>query len=59
MPVFMVFIQCGFGGIKYFRKEDNAKKFADDIGEQVCKEYATAREFVDIKFEDEPEGEQW
>lgn len=59
MPVFMVFIQCGFGGIKYFRKEGNAREFANRIGEQVYKEYATACEFVDIKFEDEPEGEQW
>lgn len=52
MPIYMVFVNNGFKGIKYFKYKENAETFAKEVGEEVCMEYATAHEYSIINFDD-------
>lgn len=50
--IYMVMIQLGFRGAKYFHHYENAKRFADSIGEIVETESVTAQELFSMEFED-------
>lgn len=52
LKIYMVFIDFGFGGVKYFQNSENASKFAESVGEKVDQEYATPHEWHKMKFED-------
>jgi len=52
IKIYMVFINCGFGGVKYFQNSENAVKFAEEVGEKVAEQYATPHECHKIKFYD-------
>lgn len=50
IKVYMVFINCGFGGVKYFQNPEKAAKFAEEIGEKVEPELATPQEWISLDF---------
>ena len=52
VKVYIVFLNYGFNGVKFFKKYSNAKKFADLKKENVEIESATPKEFTEIIFED-------
>lgn len=52
MKVYMVFINNGFGGIKYFQNRKNADEFAKPVNEEVVEEYATAHEWHELEYSD-------
>lgn len=52
VKVYIVFLNYGFNGVKYFKKYSNAKRFADLKKENVEIESATPKEFTEIIFED-------
>lgn len=52
IKIYMVFINFGFGGVKYFQKRKNAEIFAREVGEKVEQETATPREYATIPFDD-------
>ena len=59
IAVYMVFINNGFKGIKYFQNKENAESFAKEVGEKVVKEFATAQEYSAIDFDDPLLVEDW
>lgn len=52
IKIYMVFINFGFGGVKYFQKRENAEKYARETGEKVEQETATPREYAAVPFDD-------
>ena len=52
MKIHLVMIAFGFKGVKYFHDYENAKRYADAIGETVDTEYTSLDEYYSIKFED-------
>lgn len=52
VKVYIVFLNYGFDGVKYFKKYRNAKRFADLKKEKVEIESATPKEFTEMIFED-------
>lgn len=52
IKMYMVFINCGFSGIKYFHDKNNALQFAESVNEKVEIEYCSAREYFSLQFED-------
>lgn len=52
VKVYIVFLNYGFDGVKYFKKYSNAKRFADLKKEKVEIESATPKEFTEMIFED-------
>ena len=59
IAVYMVFINNGFKGIKYFQHKENAESFAKEVNEKVVKEYATVHEYSIINFDDPLPVEEW
>jgi hypothetical protein len=49
---YMVFINCGFGGVKYFHDEQNAINYAEAVKETVIETYFTTKEYFNSIFED-------
>lgn len=52
VKLYIVFLNYGFDGVKYFKKYSNAKRFADLKKEKVEIEFATPKEFTKMIFED-------
>ena len=52
VKIYMVFINFGFDGVKYFKNEKNARNYAEKIGEKVDTESALPHEYHKITFED-------
>ena len=52
IKVHMVFINCGFGGIKYFQEKENAKNYIKENGGILEIEYATPQEYFKLDFSD-------
>lgn len=52
IKIYMVFLDFGFGGVKYFQNPKNAANFAESVGEKVAEEYATPHEWHTMKFDD-------
>ena len=50
--IYIVMIEFGFKGAKYFHYYENAKRFADSVGEIVEIESVTAQELFSMEFED-------
>ena len=50
--VYLVELNCGFSGEKWFLFKDNAEKFAEKVDEKVQEINVTALEKYDIDFED-------
>jgi len=49
---YMIFINCGFGGVKYFYNKQNAIDFAKSVNETVIETYFTTKEYFNSQFED-------
>ena len=56
--VYMVFINGGFGRIKYFQEKENAEIYINENGGILEIEYATPQEYVNLDFSD-PIKELW
>jgi hypothetical protein len=52
IKVYMIFINCGFGGVKYFHDEQNAINYAKSINEHVIETSFTSKEYFNSVFED-------
>ena len=50
--VYMVFINNGFGGVKYFQKEKNAKNYIEKNGGNLEVETVTTKEYCSLDFSD-------
>lgn len=52
VKLYIVFLNYGFNGVKYFKKYSNAKRLADLKKENVEIESVTPKGFTEIIFED-------
>ena len=50
--VYMVFINGGFGGIKYFQEKENAENYINENGGILETEFATPKEYCYLDFSD-------
>jgi hypothetical protein len=50
--IYIVFIDCGFGGVKYFQKKENAENYVKNNGGELYVETATPKEYGKINFSD-------
>ena len=50
--VYMVLINCGFGGIKYFQEKENAENYIRENGGTLEIESATPQEYFNLDFSD-------
>ena len=50
--VYMVFINSGFGGIKYFQEKENAENYIKENGGTLEIESATPQEYFNLDFSD-------
>ena len=50
--VYMVFINNGFGGVKYFQQKENAESYIMENGGSLEIEYATSKEYCNLNFLD-------
>ena len=50
--VYMVFINCSFGGIKYFQEKENAENYIRENGGILEIESATPQEYFNLDFSD-------
>jgi len=50
--IYIVMIEFGFKGAKYFHHYENAKRFADSIGAVAEKVSVTVQELFSLEFED-------
>ena len=50
--VYMVFINGGFGVIKYFQEKENAENYINENGGILEIEYATPKEYFNLNFSD-------
>ena len=48
--VYMVFINGGLGGIKYFQEKENAENYINENGGILEIEYATPQEYFYLEF---------
>ena len=48
----MVFINSGFGGIKYFQEKENAENYIKENGGTLEIESATPQEYFNLDFSD-------
>ena len=48
----MVFINGGFGGIKYFQEKENAENYIKENGGTLEIESATPQEYFNLDFSD-------
>ena len=48
--VYMVFINGGLGGIKYFQEKENAKNYINENGGILEIEFATPQEYFNLDF---------
>ena len=48
----MVFINSGFGGVKYFQKKENAENYIVENGGTLEIESATPKEYCNLDFSD-------
>ena len=51
VKLYIVFLNYGFNGVKYFKKYSNAKRLADLKKENVEIESVTPKEFTEIIFD--------
>ena len=52
IKLYMVFINSGFDGVRYFQNLENAEKFAEQIGEKAEAGAATPQEYFSLLFDD-------
>ena len=52
IKVYMVFINSGFGGIKYFKEKENAENYIKENGGTLEIESATTQEYFNLDFSD-------
>ena len=52
IKVYMVFINRGFGGIKYFKEKENAENYIKENGGTLEIESATSQEYFNLDFSD-------
>ena len=52
IKVYMVFINSGFGGIKYFQEKENAENYIKENGGTLEIESATPQEYFNLDFSD-------
>lgn len=52
IKVYMVFINNGFGGVKYFQKKENAENYIEKNGGTLEIESATPKEYCKLNFSD-------
>ena len=52
IKVYMVFINGGFGGIKYFQEKENAENYIRENGGTLEIEPATPQEYFNLDFSD-------
>ena len=52
IKVYMVFINGGFGGIKYFQEKENAENYIRENGGTLEIESATSQEYCRLDFSD-------
>ena len=52
IKVYMVLINCGFGGIKYFQEKENAENYIKENGGTLEIESATPQEYFNLDFSD-------
>ena len=50
--VYMVFINSGFGDIKYFQEKENAENYIRENGGTLEIESATPQEYFNLDFSD-------
>ena len=48
----MVFINSGFGGVKYFQEKENAENYIRENGGTLEIESATPQEYFNLDFSD-------
>lgn len=52
IKVYMVFINNGFGGVKYFQEKENAENYIRENGGILEIETATPKEYCKLEFSD-------
>ena len=52
IKVYMVFINYGFYGIKYFQEKENAENYINENGGTLEIESATPQEYFNLDFSD-------
>ena len=55
IKIYIVYINGGFGDIKYFQKRENAEEYAKTVSNknvEIAEEYATAKEWANTNFSD-------
>ena len=50
--IYIVFINYGFDGIKYFQQKENAENYIKNNGGTLEVETATAKEYFKLNFSD-------
>ena len=58
IKVYMIFINGGFGVIKYFQEKENAENYINENGGVLEIESATPQEYFNLDFSD-PIKELW
>lgn len=65
MVAHSVWLDFGFNGIKYFKKRENAERYAESVNKEkpgraeYDKLYMSAREYMATRFEDDEPIEQF
>lgn len=52
MIIYIVFINYGFDGIKYFQQKENAENYTKNNGGTLEVETATTKEYFKLNFSD-------